>query len=58
MLKIGIITYLTLTGSLPFDDPISEVEIAKQTINNPVPYNPKIWSKLSDESRLFVDSKY
>jgi len=49
---------MILTATLPFDDPNSEREIARQTINEPVYYNPKIWSKLSDEAKNFVDSKF
>ena len=47
---------MVLTASLPFDDPNSEREIARQTINEPVNYNPKVWSKLSEEAKNFVDS--
>ncbi len=53
--SIGIITYLLLCGCLPFVDDHSEKEIAKQTINNAVPYPPEIWCKLSKESKDFVN---
>jgi len=53
-----VITFLCLTAALPFDDPTSEQEIARKTINDPVYYNPKIWTKLSEESRDFVQSNY
>ena len=53
--SIGIITFLLLCGYLPFDDKHSEREIARQTIQDPVPYESKIWSKLSPEAKIFVD---
>ena len=53
--SIGIITFLLLCGYLPFDDKHSEREIARQTIQDPVPYENKIWSKLSPEAKTFVD---
>ena len=55
--SIGIITYLLLCGCLPFDDEHSEREIARQTIHDPVPYPNSIWKKISNEAKLFVDSK-
>ena len=53
--SIGIITFLLLCGYMPFDDEHSEKEIARQTIQDPVPYENKIWSKLSREAKTFVD---
>jgi hypothetical protein len=53
--SIGIITFLLLCGYLPFDDKHSEREIARQTIQDPVPYDNKIWSKISPEAKQFVD---
>ena len=53
--SIGIITFLLLCGYLPFDDKHSEREIARQTIQDPVPYEEKIWSKYSPEAKSFVD---
>ena len=53
--SIGIITFLLLCGYLPFDDKHSEREIARQTIQDPVPYDNKIWSKISPEAKTFVD---
>ena len=40
---------------MPFDDKHSEREIARQTIQDPVPYESKIWDKLSPEAKTFVD---
>ena len=53
--SIGIIAYLLLCGFLPFDDEHSEREIARQTIQDPVPYPNNIWDKLSNEAKEFVD---
>ena len=53
--SIGIITFLLLCGYLPFDDKHSEKEIARQTIQDSVPYDKKIWSKYSPEAWTFVD---
>ena len=53
--SIGIIAFLLLCGYLPFDDKHSEREIARQTIQDPVPYDNKIWSKLTPEAKTFVD---
>ena len=53
--SIGIITFLLLCGYLPFDDKHSEKEIARQTIQDPVPYEKKIWSKYSPEAWIFVE---
>ena len=53
--SIGIITFLLLCGYLPFDDQHSEREIARQTINDPVPFDYKIWNKFSPEAKIFVN---
>ena len=53
--SIGIITFLLLCGYLPFDDKHSEREIARQTIQDPVPYVSKIWNKYSSEAKNFVE---
>ena len=53
--SIGIITYLLLCGFLPFDDENSEREIARQTIQDPVPYPSQVWSGLSKEAKIFVE---
>ena len=54
--SIGIIAYLLLCGFLPFDDENSEREIARQTIQDPVPYPSQVWSKLSKEAKHFVEA--
>ena len=53
--SIGIITFLLLCGFLPFDDKHSEKEIARQTIQDPVPYDKKLWNKYSPEAWIFVE---
>ena len=52
--SIGIITFLLLCGSLPFDDEHSEREIARQTIHDKVPFRDSIWKNLSPEAKDFV----
>ena len=53
--SIGIITFLLLCGYMPFDDKHSEREIARQTIQDPVPFEEKIWKKYSPEAKTFVE---
>ena len=53
--SVGIITYLLLCGCLPFDDENDEKEIARQTIQDPVPFYNVLWKNLSNEARDFVD---
>ena len=53
--SIGIITFLLLCGYLPFDDKHSEREIARQTIQDPVPFEENIWKRYSPEAKTFVD---
>ena len=56
LFAIGIITYLLVAGFLPFDDEKSEAEIARQTVYKPTPYPKKIWNKISNEAKMFVDN--
>lgn len=53
--SLGVITYLMLSGSLPFDHKTDEEEIARKTIAEPPPYKGQIWEKISKEARNFVD---
>jgi len=53
---MGIITYLMLSGFLPFDDESSEREIARQTIKEPVKFPSSIWKNISVEARKFVEN--
>ena len=50
---LGIISYLLLTGFLPFDDE-SDEEIKRMTIEDPVPYPPTIWTGISKEGKGFI----
>ena len=52
---LGVITYLMLSGSLPFDDKHSEEVIAKKTVTEPPPYKGNIWKKISKEAKNFVE---
>ena len=52
---IGILTYFMLAGKLPYDDPDdNENEIARQTINDPIPFIEDKWNIISDEAKDFV----
>ena len=52
--SIGVISYLLLSGYLPFDDE-SEKEIIRMTLYEPVEYPNDIWKKISHEANIFVD---
>lgn len=56
MWSIGVMTYLLLSGVLPFD--AEENELATQIISENIPYPDVVWSHFSPESRDFVESKY
>ena len=54
--SLGILSYLLLVGRLPFDHPEDdENEIARQTINDPVPFSEKKWNNISNEAKDFVN---
>ena len=53
--SVGVITYLLLSGSLPFDHQSSEKEVARQTINDPVPFKGSIWKIISKEAKEFIE---
>jgi len=52
--SLGVITYLMLSGSLPFDDRESEEAIAKKTVSEEPPYKGSIWKKISNEAKDFI----
>ena len=52
--SLGVIAYLMLSGSLPFDDRESEEEIARKTVSEDPPYKGSIWKKISDEAKDFI----
>ncbi len=65
--SIGVIAFLILSGTLPFDSKNGDADIIKytllfklfrQTTTNPVYYNATIWSKLSTHAKSFVDSNF
>ena len=51
--SLGDITYLMLSGSLPFDDK-DEKEVERKTVAEPPPYKGSIWKKISPEARDFI----
>ena len=53
--SLGITTYLMLCGSLPFDHPSDDKEIAKQTVNDPLPFKGSVWRSVSNEAIDFVN---
>ena len=54
--SLGILTYLLLVGRLPFDHPEDdENEIARQTINAPLPFTEQKWNIISEETKDFVN---
>ena len=55
--SLGIIAFLLLSGSLPFDHEYSEVEVAKLTIHSKAKYNKKKWNDISPEAKAFVEGK-
>ena len=54
LFSIGVITYLMVSGSLPFDDKKDESEIARKTVYEEPPYKGTIWTRLSPEVKDFV----
>ncbi len=54
MWSLEIITYLLLTGCLPFDDISSEMEVVRKTINDPVPFPDFYWQNISIEAKYYV----
>ena len=51
---IGVITYLMLCGSLPFDSNDGDEEIARKTVSNPVNMCFGIWKTISKEAKDFI----
>jgi len=52
--SIGVITYLLLSGSLPFDDP-EDSEVARQTIYDTPDFTEPVWDKVSKKAKNFVE---
>ena len=53
--SLGVITYLLLTGFLPFDGD-SPQDIVRQTIEEPVPFPDKVWNSISSDAKCFVEN--
>ena len=53
--SIGIITYLLLSGVLPFDDENDNKAIARKTVFEKTPFYPSLWNHISNEGKDFVD---
>ena len=54
--SLGVIAYLLISGFLPFDDKHSDKEIARQTIEDPVPYPSSVWKHISVQAKNLVSS--
>lgn len=54
--SIGVISYLLLTGILPFD--CDETKIVNQILNENVQYPDVIWGGINIKAKEFVNSKY
>ena len=52
--SLGVTAYLLIGGSLPFDHPKNDREIARQTINDPPPFKGNVWKRVSREGIDFV----
>ena len=53
--SIGVITYLLLSGVLPFDDENNIKEIARKTVYEKTPFYPSLFQNVSKEAIDFVD---
>lgn len=53
--SLGVVAYLLLSGTLPFDDD-DEKEIVRQTIYDPPDFSHQGWAKISKEAIDFVSS--
>ena len=51
---VGVITYLMLCGSLPFDSNDGDEAIARKTVSNPVNMCFGIWKTISKEAKDFI----
>ena len=51
--SVGVIVYLLLSGTLPFDDD-DDREIARQTIHDPVDFSYHVWKKIPDEAKDLI----
>ena len=51
---IGIITYLLLTGYLPFDDEESDEEVIRKTLFENNPFDNDSWKKISVQAKEYI----
>lgn len=51
--SLGVIIYLLLSGTLPFDDD-DDREIARQTIHDPVDFSYHVWNKVPKEVKDLI----
>ena len=51
---IGVITYLLLTGYLPFDDEQEDKEVIRKTLFESIPFYNDSWKNISSKAKEFV----
>ena len=54
LFSVGVITYLLLSGQLPFNHKDSEKEIARLTIYEEPTFKSKVWKNISSEAIDFI----
>ena len=52
--SIGVITYLLLTGYLPFDDEESDKEVIRKTLFDSIPFDNDSWKNISPQAKEFI----
>ena len=52
--SIGIITYLLLTGYLPFDDEGEDKEVIRKTLFESIPFYNNSWKNVSSKAKEFI----
>ena len=52
--SIGVITYLLLTGYLPFDDEESDKEVIRKTLFESIPFDNDSWKNISSQAKEFI----